>query len=134
MNNSSVILENISDFESYLRRQLRDESTISSYVSDARGYIESVGGQLVFSSDLLLVFINSMARRGLNGATIQRRSIGAIQFWRFAYKQGLTAQQPVTLVDLGVKLRRGSFRTIPLSPADFALLLNELTNALNEID
>jgi len=134
MNNSGVILENISDFESYLRRQLRDESTISSYVSDARGYIESVNGFLEFNSDLMLDFINNMARCGLSAATIQRRSIGAIQFWRFAYKQGLTDQFPVTLVDLGVKLRRGNFRTIPLSPADFALLLNELTNALNEID
>ena len=124
----------LNNFKSHLRRRLCDESTIASYASDAQGYIEFIGGQLVFSSALMLDFIYHMSQRGLSPATIQRRAIGVIQLWRYAYDQGITAQRPVTLAEMGVKLRRGNFRTIPLSPADFDQLLTELTHALNEIN
>ena len=126
-------LNYLDNFGSYLRRRRRDESTIASYVSDAQGYIDCMGGRLAFSPDLMLDFIGHMDQRRLSAATIQRRAIAVTQFWRFAFGEGLTDQFPVTLADLGVKLSRSIYRTIPLCPDDFDLLLTELANALNEV-
>jgi site-specific recombinase XerD len=123
----------LEDFQRFLLRRRRDESTVAAYTSDVEGYIEFLDGRVEFNADLMIDFINYMSQRGLSSATIQRRVIGVVSFWSFAYHQGIIDQPPVTLADLGVRLQRDGFRTIPLSENDYSILLSEVNSALAEI-
>ena len=68
----------------------RDTATANAYKTDVIAYVKCTGDtELKFGAEKLFRFLRYLRDRRLAPATIQRRIIGVLRCWRWAYRCGI---------------------------------------------
>ncbi|MBP7040979.1 MAG: site-specific integrase [Anaerolineaceae bacterium] len=103
---NTKIQSTIEKFYNHLILMDRDTATAFAYKTDVLAYVNCTGDtELKFSEEKIYGFLRHLRGRRLAPATIQRRIIGVLRCWRWAYKAGLSTERPLEMTDFGFRSR-----------------------------
>ncbi len=103
---NTKIQSTIEKFYNHLILMDRDIATASAYRTDVLAYVNCTGDtELKFSEEKIYGFLRHLRGRRLAPATIQRRIIGVLRCWRWAYRAGISNEPPLEMKDFGFRSR-----------------------------
>jgi site-specific recombinase XerD len=123
--------------ENHLQGARRSASkTIEGYLYDLRTYLEFYREEinrdlnsLEFDKKTLRDFVIYLRKKKLSDSTIERRLNGLFSFWHFLHID-FSYPAPVKISEAGIRLKRHSQQTEPLSTENYQTLLRSAVNAL----
>ncbi len=103
---TTIAESTIEKFCDHLVLMDRDTATAFAYKTDVLAYVNCTGDtELMFSAEKLYLFLRHLRARRLAPATIQRRIIGVLRCWQWAYRAGISNEPPLEMTDFGFRSR-----------------------------